>query len=26
LWNLGAPLEQAGAEQTSAPDKMAGSR
>ena len=26
LWNLGAPMEQAGAEQTSAPDIMAGSR
>ena len=26
LWNLGAPMEQAGTEQTSAPDVMAGSR
>ena len=26
LWNLAAPMEQAGAEQTSAPDVMAGSR
>ena len=26
IWNLAAPMEQAGAEQTSAPDMMTGSR